>query len=546
MRRSVPLALLLVSAGGLTAAAPDTVPSAVVGAGLCHADSPAPRHPTILPGYGSGGFPIGTAVPQAQAFFDNGMQLAHAFAHTAAIAAFEESVRLDPNCALCLWGQAWASGPTINYPIEADETGRLAEMAARAARLARNGPEKERLLTEALVARYARGGGDAGNRAFAEAMDAIARRLPADNELQVIAADAWMTLDSQGNRFDHIEREIALLETVLARDSDYTPAIHFYIHATEIAGEPGRAERFADRLPALAPKASHLIHMPSHTYYHVGRYQDAVDANVRAVAIGRDNAHRLGLPEPDGVWDLPYHGHNVQFGVGAALISGDARDALALSDPLVARVAAGKARDGGVFPQMVAGTAYFAEARFADPQAVLALPEPPAKYPWARAYWHYARGEAAARLGDAAAVRREAAAMTNPPGDRRAARDEASVREAAGRMVRIARLVLEGRAAILDKQPAVALSAFRKAARLQEAESFQLFADPPAFWYPVRRDVAATLLALDRPKQALAEAEATLAMMPREPETERIRGQARAALGETVAATLAPGSRRAG
>ena len=225
-------------------------------------------------------------------------------------------------------------------------------------------------------------------------MDVLARRWPADDELQVLAADAWMTLDSHSNRFDHTGREIGLLEAVLARNPDYTPAIHFYIHATEIAGEPARAEPYADRLPALAPRASHLIHMPSHTYYHVGRYQDAVDANVRAVAIGRDNARRLGLPEPDGVWDLPYHGHNVQFGVGAALISGDAKDALALSDPLVARVAAGKANDGGVFPQMVAGTAYFAEARFADPKSVLALPEPPAKYPWARAYWHYARGEA--------------------------------------------------------------------------------------------------------------------------------------------------------
>ena len=52
-----------------------------------HADTEAPKSPQILEGYGSGGFPITTSNPQAQRFFDNGMQLAHAFAHKAAVAA---------------------------------------------------------------------------------------------------------------------------------------------------------------------------------------------------------------------------------------------------------------------------------------------------------------------------------------------------------------------------------------------------------------------------------------------------------------------------
>ena len=66
---------------------------------------------------------------------------------------------------------------------------------------------------------------------------------------------------------------------------------------------------------------------------------------------------------------------------------------------------------------------------------------------------------------------------------------------------------------------------------MQESESFQLFSDPPAFWYPVRRDVAAVLLALGRPQEALVEAEATLAMMPKEPETERDQSRGRACAG---------------
>ena len=498
---------------------------------MCSGDMTAPKKAMILAGYGSGGFPIRTGSPKAQAFFDNGMQLAHAFAHKAAIQAFHEAARLDPNCAMCLWGEAWASGPTINYPIPSEDQVKLEAMALRAQALAVNGSPKERELTAALVLRYQEGGGKGpGDRAFATAMAALAAKYPIDDEIAVIAADAWMIPSAQNNSTANIGKAVALLEAVLRRNPDYTPAIHFYIHATEMAGYPARAEPYADRLASLAPSAAHLVHMPSHTYYHIGRYQDAVDANVKAVALGIANAKRLGLSEPDGVWDLPYHAHNVQYGVGGALISGDAKDALALSDPLIAAAQISKRKELGVFPQMVAGTGYFAEARYADPHKVLALPEP--SLPYVKAYWHYARGEAAARLGDAALVRKEAEAIPQHVGPEKP--DDAS--DGAARMMRIAHLVLDGRAAMLENKPAEALVAFKAAAKMQETKAFLSFSDPPAFWYPVRRDMAAALLAMGKPKDALREAETTLEAVPREPVTLALKAEAEAKLGQATAA----------
>ncbi|HMI18093.1 MAG TPA: hypothetical protein VK533_00980 [Sphingomonas sp.] len=491
---------------------------------MCSGDMTAPRTAMILSGYGGGGFPIRTASPRAQAYFDNGMQLAHAFAHKAAIVAFHESARLDPNCAMCVWGEAWASGPTINYPITPDDAKTLAVMAARAEALAANGSEKERALITALKLRYQSGDKASDNLGFARAMAVIARYYPQDDEIAVIAADAWMITGST----DNIAKAVGLLEQVLKRNPDYTPAIHFYIHATEMAGYPGRAEPYADKLASLAPSAAHLVHMPSHTYYHIGRYQDAVDANVKAVALGIANARRLGLAEPDGVWDLPYHAHNVQYGVGGALLSGDGKDALALSDPLIARAAVGKQKDKDVFPQMVAGTGYFAEARYADPHKVLALPEP--TLPYVKAYWHYARGEAAARLGDAALVRKEAAAIPDHVGPEKY--DDAT--DGAGRMMRIAHRVLDGRAAMLENKPDEALRAFKAAAKMQETKAFLGFSDPPAFWYPVRRDMAAALLAMGKPQDALREADDTLRATPKEPVTLAIKAQAEAKLGQAA------------
>jgi len=515
--RLLPLPLLAcaLAAGAALAdpPAPSTHPDGP-GAGMRHDDMAAPKTPRIMPGYGTGGFPVTTRVPQAQAYFDNGMQLAHAFAHKASIAAMAEAVRLDPACAMCLWGEAWASGPTINYGKTEAELQPLAAMADKAAKLAESdGTERERALIHALQLRYKEGGGGKpGDLAFAKAMAALASRYPEDSEIAVIAADAWLITkgDNREEWKQNAGLAIPLLEAVLKRRPDDTGAIHFYIHATELAGEAGRAETYADRLAALAPNASHLVHMPSHTYYWVGRYQDAANANMRAVEIGIANAKALGLPPPDGVWGLPYHAHNVTYGIGGALEAGDAKTALALGRPLVAR---SQARDeAGAFSQLVTANGYFAMAAFADPAEVLALPRP--KLPILAMAWHYARGEAFARGRDSAGVRREAMAIDALTGD---IADDGS--RQAQQLSFIARNVLAGRAQMLERRPADAALSFKQAAEIQESRDFSSVADPPAWHYPVRRDLAEALLAQGDAVGAKREAAAALRYRPKDPAT---------------------------
>src|SRR6476469_1652925 len=156
-------------------------------------DMAAPAKPQILPGYGGGGFPITTSSPQAQAFFSNGMELAAAFEHSAAKAAFAEATRLDPQCVMCAWGEAWANGPNINFGIVGEELAHAQELAARCRALAlAHGTALEQQLADALVARYTDGGGSGtkGDRAYFKAMAKIAAAHPADDALQALAADA--------------------------------------------------------------------------------------------------------------------------------------------------------------------------------------------------------------------------------------------------------------------------------------------------------------------------------------------------------------------
>ena len=491
-----------------------------------HEDMLKPRVPTLLTGYGVGGFGITTQVPQAQAFFSNGMELGAAFAHSAAGAAMEHAVELDPACAMCKWGQALVEGPTINYGKDKKERKPLLALAREAEILAvQGGTSKERELTAALVERYRSGDTAKRDAAYAQAMLAVQAQFPEDKEIAVLTADA-LTVDSfngiaKTGDFDHGEmgRAAALLEGVLARDPNHTPAIHFYIHAEEVLGAPAKAEPYADKLAALAPSASHLVHMSGHTWYWLGRYQDTAEANMRAVELGIDNARRLEIPGPDGVWGLPYHSHNVVYGLGGALMAGDAKIGLALARPLVE--VAGQRDDGEPTMQLMAALGYEAVARF-DPKSVPALPEP--KLPYLKAAWHYARGEAAAAAGDTAAVKREIEAIPAT-----IAKPKKHDSKAPEQMLGIMRAVLAGRVAMLAGDPRAAAAAFGQAAAIEETPEFNDFTDPPAFWYPVRRDVAAALLAAGDSKGAKEAAEASLNLRKKDPIAEAVLAKASAA-----------------
>jgi tetratricopeptide (TPR) repeat protein len=250
--------------------------------------------------------------------------------------------------------------------------------------------------------------------------------------------------------------------------------------------------------------------MPSHTYYWVGRYQDAASVNARAVQIGIDQAKQLDLQQPDGLWGLPYHVHNITFGIGGALMAGDAATAMQLARPLVSMAAT--RTDEPFIRQVVASNGYYAFARFAEPAECLAVPEP--KLPVLDASWHYMRGETFARLGRMADVAREAAAIKPVTGTFK--REDGSI--FAPGLIEIERAVLEGRAAMMTGKPAEALQKFEQAARVQEQGEFLAFADPPPFWYPVRRDVAAAKLALGDRRGARAELRRSLEIRKKDPE----------------------------
>jgi hypothetical protein len=477
----------------------------------------AVRTPKMSAGFGNAVYAVDSKSPEAQRWFNYGLQLAWAFAHDDATGAFAEAMRLDPQCGMCAWGYALSLGPTINFGIEPPKVKTARDAALKAqGLLARSGSERDRMLAEALVRRYAGEKGD--NLAYAKAMQAAAARFPDDNIILVLTADALLVAEKP-------KEAVLILETVLAREPRNAGAIHFYIHATEWAGQAEKAEPYANVLGEIAPGASHLIHMPSHTFYQVGRYKDAGRVNLQAMAVDSGWTAASG----GALFEVPYYGHNIRFALGGAMMSGDQASALKIADQYLARNQAG----AGNWQQMGDGAAWFAYGRFADPARVLAMAAPPAANIGSRIFWRYGRGEALARQGDAAGVKAEADQI-------RQLRKVAS--KAKGKtfliLADISEEVLRGRADMLDGRYGSAARHFRKAAKAQE-KNFGDSRDPPPWWYPVRRSLAAAMEADGRYDAAIKEGEAVLKRWPHDPLTLLTLSRAQARAGRAPEAETA-------
>ena len=242
-------------------------------------------------GLGTFARPISSSNAEAQAFFNQGFQMMWSFAKPEAVRSFRESWKRDPNCAICYWGEAWAWGSYLNAPMSAEEAPYAYAAIQKAKSLAAaHATPVERALIDAMTVRYVehfdpntRGSQD---RAYAEAMGKLADRYPGDLDIVTLYGDALFLLEPRRGSRDvndpNVQRLHHVLESVLARDMHHPGACHLYVHATESTAVPERAEACAEFLGRSIPGASHINHMPSHTWNEVGRWGDSVRANLEA------------------------------------------------------------------------------------------------------------------------------------------------------------------------------------------------------------------------------------------------------------------------
>jgi len=442
---------------------------------------------------------ITTKSPVAQKYFDQGLRLTYAFNHPEAILAFQEAARLDPQCAMCQWGIAYALGPNINLPMDASAVAPAYGAVQKAVAHSSTGTPAERALIAALSKRYAKSppaDRSSLDSAYTKAMAHMVARFPSDLDAATLYAESlldlrpWDQWTLDGRPQPGTREAMAALERVIATNPKHPGACHYYIHTVEASRTPELALPCADRLAGLMPGAGHLVHMPAHIYLLLGRYDDVLALNQHAEHT--DETY-IADRHPRGMYSIIYYTHNVHFLLVGNLLIGNSGKAIAAANKLATLFPAEAVR---AFPpaQYMLPLQLTTWAKFGYWKQLLAAPSPPAEFPYAVAIWHYTQGLAQAATGDyqAAQVSLDAVRATDL-GDSEAGGPFGQM------LLRIAATELEGEIAARQGSWDPAIVSLRQAVATEDSLGY---IEPPWSYYPVRHRLGAALLKAGRPAEA--------------------------------------------
>jgi len=401
---------------------------------------------------------ITTSSESVQAYFDQGLRFLLAFNLEEAQRAFAEAAARDPRCAMCFWGVGMSLSPHYNLPGLPERTSAGARAVARGLAVAGDKPEIERDLLEVLAHRLADPPPSAPE----------GYGSPAPGTLEII---------------DQLQR-------VLARDPDHPGANHLLIHALEASPHPERAVEAAQRVARTMPGAAHMVHMPSHIWSRLGRWEESAEVNRAAIRV--DDRYVESSPAIRNGFYMMYYGHNHQFLWWSALMSGRHAEALEEARAVAAGTPLEMLR---TFPgyDFLLEYAVWTELAFGRNLEVLAEPAPPEEFAYATGVWRAARGLALVRLDRLpeaqAELDRIESTLAKLPGEALEGLNSASA------LLGLARDWLAGELAIARGDVAGGLARLRVAFDAERALGYN---EPPDWYVSVAPALGRALLAAGR------------------------------------------------
>lgn len=481
----------------------------VVLAGACSTastdDRALERKAPLLEGLGDHHHEVHTRSDLAQTYFDQGLILSYGFNHAEAARSFREATRHDSECAMCWWGLALVLGPNINAPMDPENNAEAWSAVQKALDLSAGGHPLERAYIEALATRYAAEPPEdrsALDRAFAEAMAEVVRQFPDDLDAATLYAEAlmdtmpWDYWQEDGEPKPATREVQAQLERVIEGNPRHPGALHLYLHAVEEV-YPEWGVDAADRLANLVPGAGHLVHMPSHIYIRVGRYQDAAQANRNAIEA--DDAY-VTQCHAQGLYPVAYMPHNHHFLWAAATFQGDSETALDSAEHIAHHVDRELLRTPGYGTlQHYLATPLYTRARFGRWDEILETPQPEAGLLYPEGVWRYARALALIRRDRLDEARGELARLREIAAD--PVLDTVTLWDINGTadLVEIASEIVTGELAAAEGDFDEAVRSLEVALAM---ESTLLYDEPPSWHQSVRQVLGAVLLEAGRAEEA--------------------------------------------
>jgi tetratricopeptide (TPR) repeat protein len=373
---------------------------------------------------------ITTSSPEAQTWFNRGLNWTYAYNQEEAVACFKRAIKHDPGCAMAWWGIAYAAGPFYNRPwlrftdAEIAETLPVChEAAGKALSLLGGSNTAEQALIDAVQYRYARKSEtdrailDGWHRDFTARMRSAYTAHPDDLDIAALFSEAavtctprrlWLLSKGVPNPASLAEEALVVLERAMAHvEATGVPhpgVLHMYIHALEMSPFPERALRAADMLRGYAPDAGHLEHMAGHIYIVCGEYAQAVEQSRRAIAADDKYLAYAGANN----FYTTARSHDFHLCMYAAMFLGQYRVALAAAERIITTATPDLIAASPPFMASIldgyAAMKTHVQVRFGQWQDLTVEPPPPhpERTPIRAAMHAYGKGVAHAALGEIA------------------------------------------------------------------------------------------------------------------------------------------------
>ena len=457
-----------------------------------------------LSGLGDYKFAVTTDNAESQYFFDQGFRLWVGFNHSEAMRSFKEAIRLDPDNAMAYWGWALSLGRNLNLPMLVNSKEQANYAIGMALSLKDKVSEREADYIDALAARYSTDlsiPNEVLDEAYVVAMEKLMNKYPDDPDASVLFAGAamnaqpWDYWNLDGSTKGRTEQVIDALEKVLEKHPNHAAAMHYHIHISE-SMRPEIAEGSADNLAPQLPGAGHLIHMPSHIFMRVGRYQDAYDINIEAAKV---DENYIAQCNAQGLYPLAYYPHNLHFLAWSSMYTGRSGESIAAAWKVKDRVEAGSRSNTWGLNETFRSQPIFVMTRFGMWDDLLKVEKPFMRAQFMTGIWHYGRALAHLHKGNMSEAEKEAASLSSLVDIMTEGQPGYSNFEDAGGLLTIALQVVEGEMASKKGDYDKAVFHLSSAARMEDSLAYN---EPPSWYFPTRHILGAILLDAGRPVEA--------------------------------------------
>jgi len=275
--------------------------------------------PPLMKNIGTSEIKITTKSEAAQAFFNQGLNLLHAFWDTEAYRAFREAARLDETSAMAYWGIYNALGQNSQEMNE-----ERAAALKKAVALAPQASDHERFYIRAISLLSEQGKGRA---AWISEMEALIDKYPEDVEAKLFLANSLSTpagsyLPDGRPRDGKIYGQM-ILKNLLKTHPEHLAVHHYWIHAVENGSRPEEALPSCEKIAKIAPNSGHLLHMPGHIYYRLGMFEKARKSFLAALEFDLKYMREQNI-HPINNWNYT---HNLDYLVANSAEEGRLREA---------------------------------------------------------------------------------------------------------------------------------------------------------------------------------------------------------------------------